>query len=365
MLMHDNNEIARFFLAVSSPQGFASRFSELSDAGEDWHTYIIKGGPGTGKSTMMEQVAEALLPYDSNAELIYCSSDPSSLDALIFHTLKISFVDGTDPHVVEPKYIGACETIIQLSECFDYDLLYQQRKEIKLLTNENRALQERSNRFLTAAGTLISDTARLALEATDIPKIIQYGQRFSHREFKPLKGKAGREYARFLSAITPQGIKFFSETVPVYCDRIYVIDDDYGVIARILLETIRSYALTANYDTIGCYCPISPFDKLEHLLIPEAGIGFVSSNKWHKQDFSEARKIHSRRFIDTAMLKGRRQRINFNRKAAKELLHEAIALKQEAKEVHDLLEEYYVSAMDFEEWKCKMNAALEQVARRF
>ena len=40
-----------YFLGCSSPEGFHSFFGELCPTHSGGYTYIIKGGPGTGKSS--------------------------------------------------------------------------------------------------------------------------------------------------------------------------------------------------------------------------------------------------------------------------------------------------------------------------
>ena len=53
--MSENTPI-RFFLGSNSPQGFVSRFDQLDCGDPQWHTFIIKGGPGCGKSTFMKTI---------------------------------------------------------------------------------------------------------------------------------------------------------------------------------------------------------------------------------------------------------------------------------------------------------------------
>ena len=90
------NEPLRYFLGANTPAGFVSKFDGFYDCLDGWRVFILKGGPGTGKSTLMKKVAEAV---DCECEYIYCSSDPRSLDAVIFNDLKTAIADGTAPHV--------------------------------------------------------------------------------------------------------------------------------------------------------------------------------------------------------------------------------------------------------------------------
>lgn len=91
-----------FFLGANTPQGFVSRFDQLADPSDGWREFIIKGGPGTGKSTLMKRVAKAFEPESSQIEWIHCSSDVESLDGVIIHDQKISIADGTPPQENDP-----------------------------------------------------------------------------------------------------------------------------------------------------------------------------------------------------------------------------------------------------------------------
>lgn len=95
--MKSDDKALRFFLGANTPQGFVSRFDQLADVDEGWRAFIIKGGPGSGKSTMMKKTAQRLEDDDA-LEMIHCSSDVDSLDGVISPKYKISIADGTPPH---------------------------------------------------------------------------------------------------------------------------------------------------------------------------------------------------------------------------------------------------------------------------
>lgn len=87
-----------FFLGANSRNGFYSLYDELIDPKTAESVYIIKGGPGSGKSSFMRRIKKILSEQGISCESILCSSDPDSLDGVVFHDLKVAFVDGTAPH---------------------------------------------------------------------------------------------------------------------------------------------------------------------------------------------------------------------------------------------------------------------------
>lgn len=362
--MAAKNNALHFFLGANTPQGFVSRFDQLGNADTGWRCYVIKGGPGSGKSTLMKKVAEAAAGYEPDMELIHCSSDHASLDGVILPKMKVSVADGTPPHVIEPRFPGAYEVTVPMFACWDDDKLAENRREIVALSRRISGAHEHSIRFLAAAGSLLGDTYRMALEVTDKAKIGRYAAAFVQRELGKPKNPNPVDQARFLSAITDSGQVVFEETAKSLAERIIFVEDEWGAAGRLLLTAVRSHALQAGFRVVSCYCPLAPFDKLDHLFIPEAGVGLMTVNKFHKLTFDPVRTIHARRFCDVESLKLGRKRISFNTRAAAQMLDQASSLLHEAKLMHDRLEEYYKQAMDFEKADRLTQQYLQKILQR-
>ena len=89
-----------FFASSNSYDGFVSYFDNVFNSKNYTRIFILKGGPGTGKSTIMKKVAEYADTMNFYNEAIYCSSDSNSLDGVIISNekAKIAIIDGTAPH---------------------------------------------------------------------------------------------------------------------------------------------------------------------------------------------------------------------------------------------------------------------------
>lgn len=336
-----------YFLGCSSPEGFHSFFGELCPAHSGGYTYIIKGGPGTGKSNLMKKINAALTDAGIGTELIYCSSDPASLDGVYAPALNCLVVDGTPPHTLEPKYPGAAQEIIDLGKFWDKNILRSRRDEIISLSDENAAFHRRCRRFLEASALLREDILRLTLACADTAKIKRTASRIAAREFGAPAGRIGEERHINLSAVTPDGITFFNKTVEAMCEKVYVIEDENAACSSALLSLLHGYALSGGHDIIASPCPLDPSGEPEHLLIPALSLGFVTSNRLHEAELDGAVKINCARFTDRAALRRRLPRLNFTKKAYGEFIAEAADSLKSAKEIHDKLESVYISAMDF------------------
>jgi hypothetical protein len=346
--MLDMKTPIRFFMGSSTPVGFFSFLDDYYDCGDGWRAYLLKGGPGTGKTKLLRCIYQFMDERGQEIQAIICPANPDSLDGLVFPEIKACVLDANTPHAIEPKCWGAVEQLVNLSACINSSKIYHRASEILEAESQCKTLETRCRKFLGAAASLLNDSRRIAFEATDTNKIQRNAARIAARELGTYRDTKGKETRRFLSAITPEGNVIFHETLQSLCPRIYSIEDEYGASSRLLVNEIRLRALDSGYDVISCYCPIFPNDKPDHLLIPSIGIGFTTSNLWHKADFPVYRRIHSARFTDTEKLRQRRQIMSFNRRAARELINEAAVITSEIGGIRRRLEQIYSDAMDFD-----------------
>ncbi len=335
------------FLGANTPRGFVSLFDEMYNPYQNGRAFIIKGGPGTGKSTLMKKIGRICEERGLDAEWVYCSSDPQSLDGIIIPEKGICVADGTSPHTLEPKFPGAVENIINTGDFWDKGKLYERRDEIRTLTLENSIHHRRSARYLAAAGSINDENMRLTSRYTDQDKINGFALRFAARELPAKKeGAPGKRIKRFISAITPYGNIFLDSTVTALATRIIGIDDEYTLASSLLADRIGEAAIKNGYDVIFCHCPFKSDMQCEHIIIPEAHLALITLKTAHKTDLKFDRIIHAKRFLNDD-ISSVAITLRFNRKLIKELTAEAINALSNAKSTHDKLVKLYSQAMDF------------------
>lgn len=353
----------KYFLGANTPNGFFSLFDELYFPNYDGRLFVIKGGPGTGKSSVMKKISEEAEKRGYEVERIFCSSDPSSLDGVIIPELKTAVADGTPPHVIEPKYPGAVEQIFNLCDCWDTGFLRYNRENIIEKSFECSAYHKRCVRFLKAFFALENDSRRIIEPCVDSDKLYDFTERICLRNLSSdgeIK-KRGAAERRFLSAVTPEGITCFEESVTQRCERIISIEDEYGVCSDMIMNYVFRYAEKAGLKIIICPCITNPKRKIDHIIIPEKQLCFVTENSFHSLSVQKEKTVSAKRFIDTAQMKKHSARLGFNRRAAAELLDEAVLSLANAKAIHDELEEYYIAAMDFDKVHEKTEMLIKEI----
>lgn len=92
----------QYFLGGNTPLGFYSLYHQLSDPAKHQAVYILKGGAGCGKSSLMRRVGRHAQAAGLQVVEVPCSGDPDSLDAILLPDRRAAIVDGTAPHGTAP-----------------------------------------------------------------------------------------------------------------------------------------------------------------------------------------------------------------------------------------------------------------------
>lgn len=343
--MQTANKI-RYFLGANSPTGFYSLYDQLIPTEHAKSIYILKGGPGCGKSTFMRRIAEKAEQTGETVEYIHCSGDPDSLDGIVLTGRKIAIADGTAPHVIEPVCPGALESYVNLGECYDTAALSTIRSDLINSMTGYKDCYKRAYRCLKAAAEVSSDV-RNTLVTKDLEgKVLKRVKGIISRELgKPSEGSA-LVTKRFLSAITHQGIIHLHTTAEVLCKRIYVLEDSYGL-AHLMLAPLLSAAADAGHEVIACPSPMDP-ERLEHLLLPGLSLAFLSAPHGLIWEHRPYRRIRMDAMVDPELLRRNRSRLRFSGKVSSALIDEAIGSLAQAKAMHDDLEKLYNPHVDFD-----------------
>lgn len=335
-----------YFLGANSPGGFYSLYPELIDPERASGIYILKGGPGCGKSSFMRRVGARCEDAGITPEYIYCSGDPGSLDGVVLPALSAAVVDGTAPHVVEPKYPGLVESYVNLGQYYDRAGLQPLRREIAESMTGYQDCYKRAYRCLAAAAELEGDLRDLLRTDALEQKLAKRARSIIRREFRARGTERGEVRQRFLSAVTHQGELCLWETVEAQCTRVYALSDSFGF-AHELLEPILAAATAAGYDAVACPSPMAP-DRLEHLIIPSLSLAFVADSPRLPYAGRACRRIRLDSMADPELLRRSRTRLRFSKKMAAALVEEAVASLGKAKAMHDRLEGLYNPHVDFD-----------------
>ena len=95
------SSIVRRFFGALTPGGIHDFIPELT-AG--LKRYLIKGRPGSGKSTLMKEVMKKAVELGYDVDVYHCSLDVKSLDMVVVPELHFCLFDATSPHEYEATF---------------------------------------------------------------------------------------------------------------------------------------------------------------------------------------------------------------------------------------------------------------------
>ena len=329
----------KFFAAANTENGFRSLFDEIFAPERFRRIYILKGGPGTGKSTLMRRLASVAESGGFDVEYICCSSDPDSLDGVIIEELSVAILDGTAPHGTDPIYPGAVERIVDLGEAFDFRLLEANRDRLIPLIRAKKEAYRSAYRLLSAAGKMEKEHDELLrcgylsekADAAAKRMIASFG-----------KVKKGKERKRYISAICGKG-HYRLHTLCEQAERVYAVTEKNGA-GYLFMETLYERLRREGYSLTVCDHPVFSGRK-EAILLDDEGVLFLVCDEG---DTAFADKtVNSMRFIDREALSQKKRRLRLIRKCEASVLDGAVSCFAEASALHAKAETIYGKCVDF------------------
>lgn len=328
-----------YFPGGNTPEGFLSFYSEIldnpgfSEPKKPKKMAVIKGGPGTGKSTFLKSLGKTLGERGEQVTYLHCSSAPDSLDGIFLPKYNAAVIDGTAPHMTDAKLPGVYDTLLNFCDFIggisEKEEALSESKKASSLFSEGYCYLKSAKALLNLMHTrseeqLLEDEIRMF--ALDIAKRVST---FSADGF----------YKRaFLSAITAKGFcNFLKENLENYYT--ISVEAEVGDVSYRLMQEVAAACRLRNADMIVCPCPMNPH-RAEHLLFPSANLALVTSNVYHPY-FGADEIVPFGDFL-THRTSGRAPQLMYDG-----ILHLATKSFSDAIEHHNRLEALYQTVTDY------------------
>lgn len=338
----------KFFASSNSSGGFKNDYaSGFGEGSGIERLFVVKGGPGTGKSHFMRTVARQAEKHGYTPTYYCCSSDPASLDGVILEGKELptlGFLDGTAPHVWEPTLPGAYDEIINLGVFWNADRLRVRSGEIRRLNREKSRGYRRAYDYLGACGhvtavadDLVADAAekeKLNALAARLLRSQRSGTRFSER----LAHTRGIGMSGCVSFDTYEQMARRSEGEVVYIESCYGLE-------YFLTAALYAQAKKQRLSLLVSHHPIHTH-KIDGLYFTDGRLAILTGPT--EDAPTQCRRISLRRYLQTERFKEVRAEVRHALKMAEEQKDCACQSLRTVAEYHFAIEKIYAEAMDFE-----------------
>ncbi|MCD5322862.1 MULTISPECIES: PRK06851 family protein [Pontibacillus] len=311
--------------------------------------YVLTGGPGTGKSTFIQSVAEELKNSDHHLEYLHAPSEPGSLDGLIIRNHNVALVDeqlikDTDIEHMKEKHF------IHLSEGLDPERLSENKKTIIALTKQIQQLTEQAYQTFHASLRAHDDLEDIYISSMNFNEANLLTNELIELFYgKEDVFKAPKIEHRFLGAATPEGAKDFIQQLTQNVQKRYFIKGRAGSGKSTMLKKIATAGEQKGYDVEIYHCGFDP-NSLDMIILRELGIAIFDSTAPHEyfpdRETDEIIDVY-KRCITEGTDETFTDEIAEATKRYKDKMTEAISTLKDAKHARDELKAIYSKAMDY------------------
>ena len=280
-------------------------------------------------------------------------------------------MDGTAPHIVDPKNPGSVDEILNLGEFWDTDSLRAHRNAVISCNERTSVMFQMAYGYLESAGKrsdFLADMlqrllgaeaifeARRALQAK-LGSILTVRRTESKRNRDCAMGNGqmpGSCKKAFAGAITPDGIKSGLPSLIRGLEKVILLRCPAGFPSQQILEPAMQRLLDAGFDLEAYYCPMDPEKKLEHIVVPDAGLAIITCNRYHTVN-TDCPACTMQKFMEISLEIPKdgdaalREICGDLEEGVHADLTKALELLKNTRRIHDELESYYIPSMNFAE----------------
>ena len=323
------------FPGNNSAEGFYS-FYQSGVSAMDW-VYILKGGPGTGKSTFMRHLGASFRDRGYDVELWQCSSDDDSLDGLLIPALKTAIIDGTAPHTMDPVYPGVRETILNFGDYWKGNALSQDGDAIINLIDRISASFQEAYGHLREAGEY--DKKLLTLRQSG-EKPVDPGN-IAALVKQIFGGESNYIRHLFAAAVTPSGVRDLTFEICRDLKKRYFLRGKRGLGQQEYLTALIS-AAENHCISMDVYHGPMHADEIVMVIFPTLDTAVAAAETIPSEEMREGDRIVAFSGEKTGE---EEQRLETARDSA---IAAGVAEIKKAHGLHDDLEVFYSAAMDFD-----------------
>lgn len=354
-------EVKHYFARGNTAAGaynlFESAFQDVR------RLLMLTGGPGTGKSTIISNMASYITEAGYDVQLFHDPSDHECLDGLIVDEVSLGIVDGLACRLGLAELPGVSVKVYDLGRAVDAKMMDLQKQQILELERRANKLYSQAYESFGLAKRIHDEWEALYIDSMDFAEANEVADELIESLFGGLPQAAAKAEARdapikkgktrhlFLGAATPIGPVDFVPELTRNMNRTIFIKGRPGSGKSTLLKKLVSEAANVGIDVEVFHCGLDP-SSLDMVIFPELKIAVFDSTKPHEY-FPTRSSDEILDMYERAMKPGtdemHEQALSEIKARYETAIKQATAYLLEARHLCDEIKNKYASVTDFDE----------------
>lgn len=234
--------------------------------------YILKGAPGSGKSTFIRLLGESFSDQGYEVEFWVSAADPVSPEGVLIPQLKAAVVNGSLAYPIDPRYPGLTGDIIYLGDYWDKQIIQDHRQEIMDMCNDQEQHRHQAAAALKSAAAVQETIKKQAAAYLNLEKMHQLIDQLADEILD--SHQAEKHY--FASAVTAEGMINYMDEISSSCKKRYVFQGPAGSGKSTAMMGLAARARAKGYSLEYYHCGLEA-DSIQMIIILNLQIALIDA----------------------------------------------------------------------------------------
>ena len=337
----NNRGLIRYVFASShTSQGFYTFIPELIKG--LGRVYILKGAPGTGKSTFIRLVGETMSEQGLEVEFWISALDAITPDGVYLPQLDIAIINGSLPESIDPRYPGVKEQLINLGEYWEPAKIEAHRVEIIDMVDQMEISQQQVYKLLKEAGRVKEEIRQINAQNLNMEKL---GLVIQQLAAEILESRPGEKHY-FAGALTIDGLVDYIHELSNACQKRYIFQGPAGSGKSMVIGELARQARERGYFLEYYHCGLE-VDSLSMVIIRDLQIALIEAGNVEISPKPWDTVVDLGLCMDNSDAGEVKEGSSVNYRIFESLLLEAQQQLEKSSQNNKALKKFYTGAMDF------------------
>ncbi|MGN7385066.1 PRK06851 family protein [Paenibacillus sp. SAFN-117] len=250
--------------------------------------YVLTGGPGTGKSAIIRNLANTMQERGWDVELYHSSLDSEDLDGMIVAGLQAGLIDGTACPEALQSGVGNTLEVFDLDEAVDRNLLQADESRMSELQQEIEHWYNKAIDTYNLGLQIHDEWEKIYIDNMDHAAADRITRELADSLFGVRKdSKPAKVIHRYLGAATSRGPVDFIMPLTEGLPRRIFVKGRPGSGKSTMMKKLAAEAERQGYDVEMFHCGFDP-NSLDMLIFPDINVAIFDSTAPHEHFPSRA-----------------------------------------------------------------------------